>query len=32
MAQHMDMDRERQPGGFTSPLDHAPDTHPLTKT
>jgi hypothetical protein len=28
MPQHVDMHRERQPSGFSSPFNHASNTHP----
>ena len=31
MPQHVDMHRERQPSGFSSPLNHASDAHPAER-
>ena len=31
MPQHVDMHRERQPGGFSSPFNHASDAHPAER-
>ena len=28
VAEHVDVDRERQPSGLASPLDHASNAHP----
>jgi hypothetical protein len=31
MAEHVHVDRKRQPGGFPGPLDHARDAHALER-
>ena len=31
MPQHVDMHRERQPSGFSSPFNHASDAHPAER-